>query len=146
MSANTSAYDMTIPSNMVTRMLCHPAFSLLVHLEAAGRPLRVESQAHDRKNALFCQRTVQKVEPVLSPEGLVAVDVSRRAEDLALDRFLRQRVVARADVSLSCALAKAYGVEALLGGERRQRGRVGDISLLNPDRTHDRARELETLG
>ena len=40
-------------------------------------------------NTLLCQFAVQKVEPVLSPEEFVAIDVRGGAEDLPVDRFLR---------------------------------------------------------
>ena len=59
---------------------------------------RVGALQRSRENALFCQRPVQKVEPILTPKGLVEINKGRRAEDLPLDRFLRQRIVAFGDV------------------------------------------------
>jgi hypothetical protein len=41
-----------------------------------------------RENVLFCQFPGQEVEPILSPEQLIAVNVGGCAKYLAIDRFL----------------------------------------------------------
>ena len=96
------------------------------------RRSRQGKRTANRENTLFCQRPVQKVEPILTPERLVAIDVRRRAEDLAVDRLLRQRVVARADVGCSGAFGQRLGVESLLGCDRGQRVAFRDVRAPRP--------------
>src|SRR5215472_5409488 len=86
-SANTSAYDISSP-----RSGERPSFIRTPDARAPAGPFgsAPDIDAADRgtsKNSLFCQRPVQKVEPILSPEQLVAIDVGRRAEHLPLDGF-----------------------------------------------------------
>src|SRR5690348_15092193 len=74
--------------------------------------LRFDSRGSRRRlqNALFCQRAVEEVEPILTPEELAAEHVRRRAEHAALDRLLREHVVALRDVGGVGALVECRGV------------------------------------
>src|SRR6185436_11490901 len=114
--------------------------------ECAGRRLsrsRRGKRTANRQNTLFCQRSVQKVEPILTPERLLSIDVRRRPEDLAVDRLLRQRLITLADVRGGGALGQRRGVESLLGCNRGQRVAFRDIPLLCPHRAQQGAGQLE---
>src|SRR6202140_4030921 len=99
-------------------------------LAAAGLVAAMLQDATEPENTLFCQCTVQKVEPILSPERLIAINVGRRAEDLAVDRLLRQRVVARRGVRGSRSRGKLRRIESHSAGNGSQRRLVGYIALL----------------
>src|SRR5260370_36539487 len=114
-SANPSAYDMTIPSkrgeNVVIRAAARFKAALLDPVGFRGsRSLEPGTQ----ENSLFCQCPVQKVEPILSPEELVPVDVRRRTEYLALDRLLGERLVARKHLGRRGSPAQRGSVESKL--------------------------------
>src|ERR1700681_1315024 len=101
-------------------------------LAAAGLVAAMLQDATEPENTLFCQCAVQKVEPILSPERLVAINVGRRTEDLAGDRLLCQCVVARRGVGRGGDRSQQRRVKPLLGGNRSKRRRVRDIALLGP--------------
>src|ERR1700687_1938151 len=80
-----------LPVIFIVRFTPGPAGSLA----AAGLFAAIlQGIASEPKKPLLCQCTCKKVEPILSPERLVTINVGRRTEDLAVDRLLRQRVVA----------------------------------------------------
>src|SRR5947209_15081561 len=151
-SANTSAYDMSSPQS--GESACYPGRPF-PHAAARSVPLvpamplsaRLEAGAGARthENALFCQRPVQEVEPVLAPEKLVAIDVGGCTEHLALDRLVGERLVAHRDVVARRALVKFRSVEAKRSRDFGKRGFVRDVALLRPDRTSDRASQGQSL-
>src|SRR6202030_3972576 len=102
--------------------------------------------ATEPENTLFCQCTVQKVEPILSPERLIAINVGRRAEDLAVDRLLRQRVVARRGVRGGRSRGKLRRIESHSAGNGSQRRLVGYIALLGPDGAQQGPGQTQSAG
>jgi hypothetical protein len=97
---------MTIPSKMWQK-LCYPDRCRLRQsrlpftgpvdpwrIADSSTATRIRRRPRGRENVLFCQRTVQKVEPILPPQRPVAVDAGGRLEDQAIDRSPDQRLVA----------------------------------------------------
>src|SRR6202171_4817430 len=126
---------MNIPSKWQTpdrydRIAWMPVI-FIVRARASFRPVAgcrgsvLQEIATEPENTLFCQCTVQKVEPILSPERLIAINVGRRAEDLAVDRLLRQRVVARRRGPGSRSRDKLRRIESHSAGNGSQRRLVG---------------------
>src|ERR1700687_4006816 len=102
--------------------------------------------ATEPENTLFCQCTVQKVEPILSPERLVTINVGRRTEDLAVDRLLRQRVVAGCRVRRSRTGRQLRRIESLSFGDGGERRLVGYVALLGPDGAQQGFGQTQRLG
>src|SRR6266700_2383877 len=137
-SANPSAYDMTIPSKRGESVVIRAAARFKAALrDPVGFRGSRRRELGTQENSLFCQCPVQKVEPILSPEELVPVDVRRRAEYLALDRLLGERLVARENLGRRGSTRQRGGVETklLCDSDERRFGR--DVALLRPDRTTD---------
>src|SRR5205814_1175197 len=105
---------------------------------ASGDSKLSSAATRNRKNTLFCQRPVEKVEPILAPEQFVAVDVGRRPEDLAIDGLLRQRLVARDDLGRCGTAAQRDSVHSQFAGDVHQRRLGRDVAFLLPDRAADR--------
>src|SRR5205814_9424820 len=112
---------------------------------ASGDSKLSSAATRNRKNTLFCQCPVQKVEPILAPEQFVAVDVGRRPEDLAINGLLRQRLVACDDLRAPGATSQRDGIQSKLAGDFHQRGFGGDVAFLFPDRTADRSGQRQCL-
>src|SRR5439155_5770640 len=123
MSAKPSAYDMTIPSKRGESVVIRAAARFKAALgDPVGLQCSRRREPGTQENSLFCQCPVQKVEPILSPEELVPVDVRRRAEYLALDRLLGERLVARENLGCRGSERQRGGVERkLLSGSEAPR-------------------------
>src|SRR6266853_935910 len=131
------------PVILIARFTPGPAGSLA----AAGLAAAIlQKIATEPENTLFCQRTVQKVEPILSPERLIAINVGRRTEDLAVDRLLRQCVVTRCRVRRSRAGRQLRRIESLSGGDGGERRLVGYVALLGPDGAQQRRSQTQRVG
>src|SRR5437867_2213515 len=141
---------MNIPSRVAKRSRCHPGPApcwrrWCVGMKPRSAAFASLSAKRSRENALFCQCSVQKVEPILSPEQLVAVDVRWRAEDLAIDRLFGQAVVRGGDFRSISARGERCGVESLLARDCRYDIGLGDVELLHPHRAHQRGGKLQRL-
>src|SRR5216683_3402818 len=89
---------------------------------------------------------LEKIEPVLAPIEFVPVDVSRRAEDLALDRFRRVGIELVARRGTVGGGDQRRAVEAVFRADRRHRRTVGDVALLRPYRAQQRIGENAGVG
>src|SRR5689334_3151699 len=141
---------MSSPRSGEKRLLSGPA---LPAFAPAGRSLAF-SRSHGVKparesgthgNSLFCQRPVQKVEPILSPEQLVAVNVRGRAEHLARDRFAGERLVPPGNRLAGRAFRQRSGIESQRLGDVDEGGLRRYVALIVPEGAPDRARQGERL-
>ena len=90
------------------------------------------SSGSERRSPRF-QRVGKVIEPILTPERLVAVEIERRPEHLPSDRLAGQSRLGLAERRLVGSGEQAFPVEPGRIGEPDDRAGIGDVAFVRPD-------------